>query len=239
MEHYRKAVGRLPEKIIAAVGLESFQSARVQGSEELRLPFLLEPDFFDLLADPLVLGCADVVLGPAATLRFFNIAITPPSSATTMPRSNADWHQNFKVFLAGPDRRPLLLDLVIPLSNPGTRLEIVPGSHTMPQCPNDDWLAAHAINIEPRMGEMLVMSPFLWHRELANSCPSDMAGVFLQLSRPFIKPHADYMRAVDAATLARLPERTRRLLGSYTQLPTSLTEFYLPPEQRPYRPGQW
>ena len=85
----------------------------------------------------------------------------------------------------------------------------------------------------------MLMTPFVWHREEQNSSTTDAASVFVQFSRPFIKPHADYLRAIDSAVWAQLPERTRQLFGSYTQLPTSVLDFYLPADQRPYRPGQW
>jgi hypothetical protein len=52
VETYREAVLRLRTKTVATVGAERFEEAVASGYNELRLPFLLEPVFFDLLADP-------------------------------------------------------------------------------------------------------------------------------------------------------------------------------------------
>jgi hypothetical protein len=61
VETYRDAVFRVREKTIAAIGREHFEQSVAAGNNELRLPFLFEPVFFDLLADPRVLALIDAV----------------------------------------------------------------------------------------------------------------------------------------------------------------------------------
>jgi len=103
---YSDAIFRVREKTIAAVGLERFEQAIAVGYNELRLPFLFEPIFFDVLADPKVLALVDAVLGPASIVRFFNVMITPPETGEATARLTDQFHQNFKVPVnAGKGRR--------------------------------------------------------------------------------------------------------------------------------------
>jgi ectoine hydroxylase-related dioxygenase (phytanoyl-CoA dioxygenase family) len=238
VETYRDAVFRVREKTIAAIGREHFEQSVAAGNNELRLPFLFEPVFFDLLADPRVLALIDAVLGPAAIVRFYNTLITPPEPAGTT-RNTGRFHQNFKLPLNAAHGPPIFMEIVMPLTTPAQSFRILPASHKLLQPPSEDELEANAIELDWAVGDALLMTPFVWHREELNRSDADAATIFAQFSRPFIKPHADYLRAIDSVTLARLPERTRRLLGSYSQLPVSVGDYYLPADERPYRPGQW
>jgi hypothetical protein len=86
---------------------------------------------------------------------------------------------------------------------------------------------------------MVVVDPFLWHREAPPPDGRTAYGVYHQFCRPFLKPHADYCAVLGRERIAGLPAATQRFLGLHARIPSSLAEFYLPGELRPYRPGQW
>ena len=238
IEAYRASAFRVRQKTIAAVGAECFEQSTAAGNTELRLPFLFEPVFFDLLADPKVLALVDTVLGQAAIVRFYNVLITPPETGMTA-RHTGRFHQNFKVPLNAAQGPAMFMEITLPLTSPAQRFRILPGSHRLTNPPSEDDLEANAIPLDWDLGDAMLMTPFVWHREEQNLTDGDVASMFVQFSRPFIKPHADYVRAIDPTTWRQLPERTRQLLGAYSQLPTSISDYYLPADQRPYRPGQW
>lgn len=195
--------------------------------------------FFDFLADPRVLAVVDAVLGPTAIVRFFNAIVTPPERTAATPRLTGRFHRNFKLPLNLTHGPPIFVEIALALTAPAQSFRILAASQTLPEPPSDDHLEANAIQLDWEFGDAMVMTPFVWHREELNRSNADTATVFVQFSRPFIKPHADHVRAIDSATWAQLPERTRQLLGAYSQLPVSITDFYLPADCRPYRPGQW
>lgn len=236
---YLAAVYRVQDKTMAAVGRDRFDAALSAGYNELRAPFLFEPVFFDLLEDDRVLGLVDRVLGPHAVLRFCNCMMSAPVAQSSGRLNTYQYHQNFKFYLEGADSKAVFLEFAIALSTPAQPFKVVPGSHHQSECPSDESIATTATTIDWKAGDLLLMTPFLWHREEENHTGADTVSLFLQFSRPFIKPHADYMRALPPARLEQLPERTRKLLGAHSQLPVSIADFYAPPEQRPYRPGQW
>jgi ectoine hydroxylase-related dioxygenase (phytanoyl-CoA dioxygenase family) len=239
VETYKASVFRVREKTIAAIGRKCFEQSIAAGYTELRLPFLFEPVLFDLLADPKVLALVDAVLGPTAILRFLNALITPPETAGATARHTGSFHQNFKVPLNASQGPAIFMELALPLTTPAQSFRIAPTSQKLPGIPSEDYLDANAVDLDWECGDGMLMTPFVWHREQQNMSDLPAASIFMQFSRPFIKPHADYLRALDSATLAQLPERTRQFLGSHSQLPTSISDYYLPADQRPYRPGQW
>jgi ectoine hydroxylase-related dioxygenase (phytanoyl-CoA dioxygenase family) len=239
VEAYRAAVFRVREKTIEAVGPERFEQSVAAGHNELRLPFLFEPVLFDLLADQRVLALVDAVLGPTAIVRFCNAIVTPPEGAEPTMRNTGRFHQNFKLPLNAVQGPPVFVEVALALTTPAHGFRFVPASQTLLGPPSEDDLERNAIQLDWEIGDVMVMTPFVWHREEHNLSDANLASIFVQFSRPFIKPHADYVRAIDPGTWAQLPERTRQLLGAYSQLPVSITDYYLPPDQRPYRPGQW
>ena len=215
IQTYRDAVFRVRDKTIAAVDSERFEDSVAAGNNELRLPFLFEPVFFDLLADPRVLALVDAVPGRAAIVRFYNALITPPEPAGTS-RNTGRLHQSFKLPLNVTHGPPIFVEVIVPLTTPTQRFRILPASHELPQPPSEDELEANAVELDWEPGDALLMTPFVWHREELNLSDTDAATVFVQFSRPFIKPHADHVRAIDSTTWTQLPERTRQLLGSYS-----------------------
>jgi hypothetical protein len=112
------------EKTIAAVGLERFEQAIAAGYNEWRLPFLFEPIFFDVLADPKVLALIDAVLGPASIMRFFNVMITPPETSEATARLTNQFHQNFKVPVNAGQGTPVFVEITFPLTRPAQRFKL-------------------------------------------------------------------------------------------------------------------
>ena len=83
------------------------------------------------------------------------------------------------------------------------------------------------------------MDSTVWHRDQPNQSGQPRLGVDNQFVLPFIKPHIDHVRALGPERVSGLPERLRQLLGWYSRVPANLDEFYVPAEQRLYRPDQW
>ena len=48
----------------------------------------------------------------------------------------------------------------------------------------------------------------------------------------------DYPRMLGEVTLSQLSPELQQFLGYHVRMPTSLAEFLLPPDVRPYRAGQ-
>jgi ectoine hydroxylase-related dioxygenase (phytanoyl-CoA dioxygenase family) len=133
------------------------------------------------------------------------------------------------------------LEVVFPLSDLSAKSEdfyVVPGTQQQANPPNRRYMEWAEVPIECPAGGMIVVDSTLWHREGLRRANDPGIFVAHQFTKSFIKPHFDHVRALGDECLRALPERTRQLLGWHTRIPSTLDEFYLPPEQRLYRDGQ-
>lgn len=218
------------------VGPRNFEKARQQGVSEVRMPFAVEPVFFEFLELPQVLEVVDEVLGPHAILRFQNFNTTEDQQDHYRSQQ---LHQNFRFPLKNDAGRAVLLEIGFPIGTSPLHFEVVPRSHRLGEPPGPAALDSQLRRVTWCQGEMFLFDPFVWHRERVAEAGTESLSVFQQFCRPFIKPHADYCHVLGSEALGRLPARTRRLLGEHARVPKSMADFYLPEEQRPYRSGQW
>jgi ectoine hydroxylase-related dioxygenase (phytanoyl-CoA dioxygenase family) len=236
IEQILETADRTNERVRQMVGPRNFEQARNRGSSEVRMPFAVEPLFFGFLELPQVHEVVDEVLGPNAILRFQNFNVTEYQQHHYFSQK---LHQNFRFHLKNDAGRAVLLEVGFPIGPSPLQFEVVPRSHRLSEPPGSAALESQLRRVAWSQGEMFLFNPFVWHRESVVEAGTENLSVFQQFCQPFIKPHADYCQALGAETLRRLPARTRRLLGEHARLPTRMSDFYLPEEERPYRPGQW
>lgn len=231
VEQAKESVQTARKGLVAEVGEQALSSA---DWNVLVLPMKFDPHFYQLMIVPEMLAVVDSILSPAAILRFQVASILPPAAVRHPSRQN-DFHTNFKWLTPG---YTVALDFMFALDEcdcHSTSFEAVPGSQHSPAPPPVDFLERSAIEVRCRAGAMLVMDSNLWHREAGDSSEMAVATVGHQFVRPYVKPYLDYVRALGRDTIEALPERTRHLLGFYTQVPSSLAEYYLPLEKRLFR----
>lgn len=118
---------------------------------------------------------------------------------------------------------------------------LLPGSHHSPDPVSDDFFARQSVQITGKAGSALIFDSSLWHAGGVNRTELARRGLALVYVRSFFKQMLDVPRAIDAidnGTLATLSPEARRLMGYDVRVPSSLEEFYLPPEKRLYKPNQ-
>ena len=115
---------------------------------------------------------------------------------------------------------------------------MVPGSHQTGGLADQKSLAAQAVPVACPAGSMIVFDSTLYHAAGHNVSEQDRLGINHQFTRSYIKQQIDHPRALGERVCDQLADRTAQLLGYWTQMPTSLHEYYRPPDQRLYRSGQ-
>ena len=123
-------------------------------------------------------------------------------------------------------------------TNNGGALKVLPGSHHSPETPNEAFFEKHCDQILCDAGSLLIFSARLFHRTGLNSTQHWNHSMTLNACRSFMKPRMDWVRFVYPDLSAKLNEQGRRLLGFDTRLPSSMEEFFLPENQRLYKPNQ-
>jgi ectoine hydroxylase-related dioxygenase (phytanoyl-CoA dioxygenase family) len=200
--------------------------------EMLRLPMKYDSSFFTFLEIPEILAVVDAYLTPQAVLRFQSGVLSGPDERDAPPPDNRAYHQNFP-FIRGTT--PIALDMAFLLTPMTGTLMVVPGSHTVPGRPPEENLHRTEVPLHAPAGSALLLDGHLWHRGTEIAAGDEQWMVVQQFTHPIIKQHFDFPRALGESTMRALPERVRRILGWEVRVPTNLSEFYLPEEERLFR----
>jgi hypothetical protein len=113
-----------------------------------------------------------------------------------------------------------------------------PKSHLSPDKPSESNFYENAERLLARAGDIFLFDSNIWHCAGANQTNAPRRALTLTFSRPFVKQQLDYPKFLGAAYGADASPETRQILGYDARVPTTISEFYRPPEQRAYKPGQ-
>jgi ectoine hydroxylase-related dioxygenase (phytanoyl-CoA dioxygenase family) len=232
----REAMYRVQRAIVAELGAERLSNEL----GALRIPMKFDDVFFRLLELPEVLAVLDATLGRGAILQRQTGLILPslpPAETPSIPQNSL--HMDFKHVLGGTLMAVNTLFAMDEFTGDNGGTVVVPRSHQADPAPTREELSRAAISVECPAGSMLVFDSTLWHASGRNVSGRDRLAVNQQFAPPYIKPQFDYVRALgDEKVLAQAP-RTQQLLGWYARVVTSLEEYYRPPAERLYRPGDF
>jgi hypothetical protein len=114
----------------------------------------------------------------------------------------------------------------------------LPGSHQIADRPTDRYFAENAVQIEGNAGDAMIFDSMVWHKGGENKTTASRRGLTAVYTRSFMKQQIDLPRATPSDLVAKLNERSRRLLGFNVRVPASMEEFLLPADQRLYKADQ-
>jgi ectoine hydroxylase-related dioxygenase (phytanoyl-CoA dioxygenase family) len=114
----------------------------------------------------------------------------------------------------------------------------LPGSHTEETPPTRADFLADAERVFPRAGDMVLFNARTWHLGGENRTDRPRHALTLNVCRSYMRQRFDYPRLMPKEILDQLGETARRFLGFNVRVPTSLDEYYVPEDQRLYKPGQ-
>jgi ectoine hydroxylase-related dioxygenase (phytanoyl-CoA dioxygenase family) len=114
----------------------------------------------------------------------------------------------------------------------------LPGSHQIAERPSDRYFAENAVQIEGSAGDAMIFDSMVWHAGGENKTAASRRGLTAVYTRSFMKQQIDLPRATPPELVAKLSERSRRLLGFNVRVPASMDEFLLPADQRLYKADQ-
>jgi ectoine hydroxylase-related dioxygenase (phytanoyl-CoA dioxygenase family) len=117
-------------------------------------------------------------------------------------------------------------------------LKILPGSHHSDVTPDLDTFEKNCTQVLCKAGTLLVFSARIYHRTCDNETAEWSHSMTLNACRSFVKQRMDWVRFIPGEISGQLNAQARRLIGFDTRLPSSLEEFFLPEDQRLYKPNQ-
>lgn len=195
----------------------------------LRLMMDDDPFFLYLLELSRLLEIVDSTVGNTAILHTQNGFILPSLKSTPDVFQNT-WHQDFPRVLNGYLASINVFICLDDFNEKTGATQVMPNSHQR-QMPG----VFNPVTIECKAGDAFVFDSTLWHRAGVNTSGKDRCAINHQFTKAWIKQQLDYPRALDWLE-SGLSERTKQILGFYSQVPSSLAEYYRVP--RLYRAGQ-
>jgi ectoine hydroxylase-related dioxygenase (phytanoyl-CoA dioxygenase family) len=114
----------------------------------------------------------------------------------------------------------------------------LPGSHHSMERPSVEQFYGRAVRVTRNAGGAAFFHPRVWHAGGPNYTSEPRRGCTVYACRSWMRQRFDYPRMVNGEVLPLLSEKGRAFLGYNVRVPASLREFYVPPEQRLYKPGQ-
>ena len=187
-----------------------------------------------LLDHPLMNAYLTRALSPTCILYAYQSSSLPPSEGNYGSRLHVDCPR----FIAGYMTN---LGVIFPLDDfteENGATWFLPGSHRVEALPDEDVFRRNARRGQCRAGDMILFHGRLAHAAGVNRTTRTRHALTLNVCRSFMRQRFDFPRLVPKHMIERLGPDGRRLIGMNVRVPTSLEEFYLPPEQRLYLPGQ-
>jgi ectoine hydroxylase-related dioxygenase (phytanoyl-CoA dioxygenase family) len=225
------------DAILRAVGYERLARAGEMGV--LRLMMLYDPFFLRFLEVPEMIAFIDATISNTAILHTQNGFVLPSHPRANTPKvAQNSYHMDFRRVLNGCCVSVNALFAITEFRADNGATIVVPGSHQLPQPPSLEFLAANGTPLECPAGAMMLFDSTLWHAAGPNYSGADRLGLNQQFTRSYFKQQIDYPRALGLQAVIDVAERTKQLLGYFTRVPSSLEEYYRPPDERLYRAGQ-
>jgi ectoine hydroxylase-related dioxygenase (phytanoyl-CoA dioxygenase family) len=115
---------------------------------------------------------------------------------------------------------------------------VLPGSHRSNEKPPASVFFEQGRQITGTAGTAMVFDSMLWHAGGRNVSQNPRRGIAIVYTRSFIKQQIDIVRAIPSDTFAEFSDKVKRLSGFNVRVPASLSDFYLPEEERMYKANQ-
>lgn len=115
----------------------------------------------------------------------------------------------------------------------------LPGSHLSLDAPDEGDFMKRAQRTYPRAGEAVIFNARTYHYGGENRTSKPRHAITLNVCRPWMKQRFDYPRMLSAEQLRALGPVGRRFVGMDSRTPKDLDEYYVAPEDRLYKPGQY
>ncbi len=187
-----------------------------------------------VLDQPVMNAYVSAILGDSCILYAYQSSSLPPSASNYGHRIHVDSPRFIPGYVTN-------VGVIFPLDdfndeNGGT--EYLPGSHRTPGPPTAEEFEQNMASISCRAGDMIVFNARLYHRSGANHTDRYRHALTLNFCRSYMRQRFDFPRLLDPGLIESLGEDGKRLVGMNVRVPTKLEEFYLPEEERLYKPNQ-
>lgn len=191
--------------------------------------------FLKFLENPVMHHYLSELLSPSCILYAYTSSSLPPNGSNFSRRIHVDsqaeapgYTTNVGVLLALDD-----------FTDENGATYYLPGSHHSLEVPTEEHFFKHAIRVHPKAGEAVIFNARTYHYGGVNTTQSPRHAITLNVCRHWMKQRFDYPRMLSTEQSSQLTELGRRFVGIHSRIPTSLDEYYVAPENRLFKSGQY
>jgi ectoine hydroxylase-related dioxygenase (phytanoyl-CoA dioxygenase family) len=196
-------------------------------------PFVLDRTFFAVLEHPTVIQVLNEFLSDTSILYAFTSSSMPAGGTNFSNRIHVDSPRIIPGYFSQ-------IGVIIPLDDfteENGATYVLPYSFERESVSEDEFFNG-AKRLLAKRGDIIILNPRTWHLGGENRTSSDRHALTLSACRSYMRQRFDYPRLLDSQTAADLSPMLRRILGFNVRVPTSMSEYYLPHEERLYKAGQ-
>jgi ectoine hydroxylase-related dioxygenase (phytanoyl-CoA dioxygenase family) len=187
--------------------------------------------FIDLLDIDDLIAPINELLGSGSIVYSYASSSLPPGGTNFAARVHVDCPRLIPGYLTNMGVVVLLDDF----TEENGATFYLPGSHTRTGPPGRDEFFSHAEQLVAPAGSAWFVNPRVWHAAGTNTTDRWRHSIGVNMCRPYMKQRIDIPRLLAGADLEGVTDNALQKLGFHAQPPTSLDEYYAPPENRTFR----
>ncbi len=197
-------------------------------------PMVNDPLFLDFLGNDIVHAYLEAALDKHCILYAFTTSSMPPLQSNFSNRVHVDCPRVIDNYITNVGFLVALNDFTP--ENGATYF--LPKSAQRLDVPTEEEFFANAKRPLPKAGDAIMFNARTWHCGGQNKTENYRHALTMNVCRSYMKQRFDYPRMLGNSLLETRDERTLKFLGYRTRTPVNLEEYYVPPAQRLYLPGQ-
>ncbi len=190
--------------------------------------------FVDLLSNPVMHTYLSEALDSYCTLYAYTSSSIPAGGGNYSSRIHVDCPR----FIPGYTTNVGFIVALDDFSLDNGATYFLPGSHLSDRVPTEEEFFARAERALPKAGEGVIFNARTFHFGGYNKTSLDRHAVTMNVCRSWMRQRFDYPRLMPPDMIEAMPEVGKRFIGWNVRVPSSLEQYYVPPEERMYRAGQ-
>lgn len=191
--------------------------------------------FVDLLSNPVMHAYLSAAMDPYCTLYAYTSSSIPAGGGGNY---SSRVHVDSPRFIPGYPTNVGFIIALDDFSEDNGATYFLPGSHLSDRVPSDEEFFAGAQRALPKAGDGVIFNARTFHYGGRNKTNRDRHAVTLNVCRSWMRQRFDYPRLMPKKMVDAMDDVGKRFIGWNVRVPTSLEEYYVPPEQRLYKGGQ-
>ena len=189
--------------------------------------------FWDLFDLPSVTLPFETVLGEGCIVYAYTSSSMPPGKQNYSARIHVDCPRVIPGYVTNMGATILLSDF----TEENGATYFLPNSHQRLEAPGEDEFFSRSERLVAPKGSVLFFNARTWHMGGRNTTDQWRHALTINMCRSFMRQRIDIPRAMSHMTLEGLSPKAAQKLGFDVQIPTSMEEYYQPPEKRKFRQG--